>query len=72
MTVRSARVPYPLETLAAEFDSMMGRAGLTVTAERRAQVLVAYTELRDQLDLLRGPRTAAAEPSNVFSLRRIA
>ena len=65
-------MPYPPETLAAEFDTLMGRAGLTVSAERRAQVLVAYTELRDQLELLRGTRTAAAEPSNIFHLRRMA
>lgn len=63
--------PSP-ETLAAEFDMFMHRAGLTVPAERRAQVLVAYAELRDQVELLRNARTAAAEPSNIFRLHRIA
>ena len=56
------------DTLEAEFDLLMQRAGLTVPAERRAQVLPAYAELRDQVELLRGPRTAAAEPSNIFRL----
>ncbi len=62
----------PPDTLAAEFDTLMAINGLTVTPERKAQVLVAYAELRDQVALLRGARTAAAEPSNVFRLQRIA
>jgi hypothetical protein len=56
------------DALAHEFDTLMVRAGLTIPAERRAQVLGGYAELRDQVELLRGPRTAAAEPSNVFRL----
>ncbi len=63
---------YPPEMLAAEFDILMARAGLALPPGRREQVLVAYAELRDQADLLRGPRTAAAEPANVFRLTRIA
>ena len=59
------------DTLAAEFDLLMHRAGLSVPAERRAQMLPAYAELRDQVELLRGPRTAAAEPSNVFRLHPV-
>ncbi len=59
------------EALAAEFDMLMHRAGLTVPEERRAQVIPAYAELRDQVELLRGSRTAAAEPSNVFRLKRV-
>ena len=65
-------MPVPPDTLAADFDTLMRINGLTVPPERRAQVLVAYAELRGQAELLRGPRTAAAEPSNVFTLRRIA
>ena len=59
------------ETLAAEFDMLMHRAGLTLSEERRLQILPAYAELRDQVELLRGPRTAAAEPANIFHLTRI-
>ncbi len=62
----------PPDTLGADFDTLMAINGLTMPPERRAQVLVAYAELRDQVDLLRGRRTAAAEPSNVFRLHRIA
>ncbi len=60
------------ESLATELDVYFKRAGLTVPPERRDQVLVAYAELRDQVDLLRNTRTAAAEPANVFRLQRIA
>lgn len=62
-------MPHEPEMLAVEFDMLMSRAGLTVPTERRNQVLVAYAELRDQLELLRGPRTAAAEPANIFRLQ---
>ncbi len=58
-------------TIEAEFDTLMRIAGLEVTPERKAQVMVAYRELRGQVALLRG-RPAAAEPSNVFRLQRIA
>ena len=64
-------MPHAPEALAAEFDMLMQRAGLAIPAERRAQVLVAYAELRDQVDLLRNGRAAAAEPSNVFRLTRV-
>ena len=62
----------PPDTLAADFDTLMAINGLTVPPERKAQVLVAYAELRDQVAMLRNNRTAAAEPSNVFRLQRIA
>ena len=62
----------PPDTLATDFDTLMAINGLTVPPERKAQVLVAYAELRDQVAMLRNNRTAAAEPSNVFRLQRIA
>ena len=62
----------PPDTLAGDFDTLMAINGLTVPPEHKAQVLVAYAELRDQVALLRGKRTAAAEPSNVFRLQRMA
>ena len=62
----------PPDTLAADFATLMAINGLTVPPDREAQVLVAYAELRDQVALLRNNRTAAAEPSNVFRLQRIA
>ncbi len=58
----------PTEALAAEFDALMKRAGLTIPADRRAEVLPGYAELRQQVELLRNGRSAAAEPSNIFHL----
>jgi hypothetical protein len=59
----------PSETaLAAEFDCLMARAGLTIPPARRAGYLAAFADLRSQLALLRTNRSAAVEPSNVFRL----
>ena len=58
----------PPEALAAEFDMLMARAGITVPVSRRSTVLTAYADLRAQLALLHGRYGAAAEPSNVFRL----
>jgi len=59
----------PSETeLAAEFDCLMARAGLTIPPARRAGYLVAFADLRSQLALLHTTRSAAVEPSNVFRL----
>ena len=42
------------EALAAEFDCLMTRAGITVPPQRRAAALVAYADLRGQIALLHG------------------
>ena len=55
------------DALAAEFDALMIRAGLTVAPAQRAAVLPGYAELREQVELLRG-LPASAEPSNIFHL----
>ena len=62
--------PTPFSAMDAEFDVMMGRAGITVPEDRRAALLAAFAELRGQVALLRQPRAAAAEPSNIFQARR--
>ncbi len=59
--------PTP-EALAAEFDVLMARAGITLPGDRRAAILAGYADLREQLELLRQPRTHVAEPSNIFHL----
>jgi hypothetical protein len=51
-----------------QIDALLASAGLLVPPDLKAGV---YSEARDILlavQLLRTPRTAAAEPSNVFSL----
>ena len=62
--------PTP-QTLEAEFDTLMARAGLTIPPARRAALLAGYADIRAMLPLLRQPRTAAAEPSNVFRLTKL-
>jgi hypothetical protein len=54
------------DALAAEFDCMMVRAGITVPPQRRASALAAYADLRGQIELLHGRYGPEAEPSNVF------
>lgn len=54
--------------LAAEFDMLVARAGVTVPPEYRDSILVGYADFRAQLPLLHGPRTHLSEPSNIFSL----
>ena len=51
-----------------EFDVLMARAGVTVMPDRRAGVLAGVEEMRSLAALLRQKRTAASEPSNIFSL----
>ena len=62
-----AETPSP-ELLAAEFDCLITRAGITVPAQRRAAALVAYADLRGQIALLHDRYGPEAEPSNVFRL----
>jgi hypothetical protein len=54
--------------LAAEFDVLMRRAGITVPADRRAGVLASYADLQEQIALLRNRYAHTDEPSNVFRL----
>jgi len=58
------------DALAAEFDMLMARAGITVPPARRAAVLTAYADLRGQIALLHGRYGPEAEPSNIFRARR--
>jgi hypothetical protein len=60
--------PIPPEDLAAEFDMLMARAGVSVPPQRREAVLAAYADLRSQIALLHGRYRAVDEPSNVFRL----
>jgi hypothetical protein len=58
----------PTDTLAAEFDCSMLRAGITVPPQRRDAALAAYADLRGQIALLHGRYGPESEPSNVFRL----
>jgi hypothetical protein len=56
------------DALAAEFDTSMARAGVTVPPNRRAGILASYADLRSQIALLHGRYGFGDEPSNVFRL----
>lgn len=60
-------MPSPDE-LAAEFDILMRRAGITVPAERRTAVLASYADLYEQIALLNNRYAHTDEPANVFRL----
>jgi hypothetical protein len=51
-----------------ELEVLLRRAGVAVPTDRMEAVLAGYTDLKRMTALLRQPRTAAAEPSNTFSL----
>jgi hypothetical protein len=62
-----AETPSP-DALAAEFDCLMKRAGITIPPQRRVSALAAYADLRGQIALLHGRYGYESEPSNVFRL----
>lgn len=54
--------------LERELDMLLAKAGATVPADRKAGIVAGYRDIKRMAALLRQPRSAAAEPSNVFSL----
>jgi hypothetical protein len=51
-----------------EFDMLMAKAGAEIPEDRKAGVIAGYEDMKRMAALLRQPRTAADEPSNVYSL----
>ncbi len=51
-----------------EFHMLMAKAGAGIPAERKVGVIAGYEDMKRMVALLRQPRTAADEPSNVYSL----
>jgi hypothetical protein len=47
----------------------MTRIGAVVPADRKAGIIGCCEELRRMTALVRQPRSAAAEPANVYSLK---
>ena len=56
------------DDLKQELDAAAKKAGLTIPADRYDAILASYKDQKRMVALLRQPRTAAAEPSNVYSL----
>jgi hypothetical protein len=55
--------------LEAEFDALAARIGAIVPADRKAGLIGCCEELRRMTALVRGPRSPAVEPANVYSLK---
>jgi hypothetical protein len=55
--------------LERELDMLMTKAGAAVPADRKAGIVAGYRDLKRMAALLRQPRTAADETSNIFSLQ---
>ena len=51
-----------------EFEVVMKAAGIDIMPERRQGALAGYREMKRITPYLRQPRTAAAEPANIYSL----
>jgi hypothetical protein len=56
-------------SLERELDMLMAKAGAVVPADRKAGVIAGYRDMKRMCALLRQPRTAADEPSNIYSLK---
>jgi hypothetical protein len=57
------------KALEHEFDILMAKCGASVPGERRAGILAGYRDMKRMAALVRQPRRAADEPSNIFSLK---
>jgi len=55
-----------------EFEILLGDAASKVPEHLRAAVIASCREAKGMATKLRTPRTAAAEPSNTFSLTNFA
>lgn len=51
-----------------ELDMLLAKAGATVPPHLKAGILAGYRDMKRMAATVRQPRTAAAEPSNIFSL----
>jgi hypothetical protein len=51
-----------------ELDVLLAKAGANVPPHLKAGILAGYRDMKIMAATVRQPRTAASEPSNVFSL----
>jgi hypothetical protein len=56
-------------SLEAELDMLMAKAGAKVPPDRKVGIVAGYRDLKRMAALLRQPRTAADETSNIYSLK---
>ena len=60
------------DDLARELDMLLAKAGANVPSDLKAGLLDGYRDMKRMAATVRQPRTAAAEPSNIFSLKDFA
>jgi hypothetical protein len=56
-------------SLERELDMLMAKAGAAGPPDRKAGIVAGYRDLKRMTALLRQPRTAADETSNIYSLK---
>ena len=56
------------EGLERELDMLLAKAGANVPPHLKAGILAGYQDMKRMVAVVRQPRVAASEPSNVFSL----
>jgi hypothetical protein len=57
------------DDLERELDMLLAKAGANVPPDLKAGLLNGYRDMKRMAAMVRQPRTAAAEPSNIFSLK---
>ena len=57
------------DDLARELDMLLAKAGANVPSDLKAGLLDGYRDMKRMAAMVRQPRPAAAEPSNIFSLK---
>jgi hypothetical protein len=60
------------DELERELDMLLAKAKASVPPHLKPGILSGYGDLKAMAAVVRQPRTAAAEPSNVFSLKSYA
>ena len=56
------------EALERELDVILAKSGVVLPSQWRSGVIAGYRDLQRMTLLLRQPRTAASEPSNIYRL----
>ena len=57
------------DDLERELDMLLAKAGANVPSDLKAGLLDGYRDMKRMAAMVRQLRTAAAEPSNIFSLK---
>jgi hypothetical protein len=60
------------DDLERELDMLLAKAGANVPPDLRPGLVDGYRDMKRMAAMVRQPRTAASEPSNIFSLKSFA